>query len=273
MIMLFIVIPLAVIVALYLFCIMPSLASKKGKHSPDCLKKRYYAHRGFHDNTGDAPENSLLSFERAVQKGYGIELDVQLSSDNEVVVFHDETLERMCGVTNKVPEFTLDELSKKSLLGTEQNIPTLSEVLSCVDGRVPLLVELKPYGDVNTLCTAVDRVMSGYDGDYIIESFHPDIVTWYRRNRPNILRGQLSGVFKGYHQIKLITLKYLLTNIKARPDFIAYESEGKNNLSLLLCRNLFCACAVTWTIRSQEQLKECKNHFDVFIFEGFEPSE
>ncbi len=269
--MLFVAIPLLIVLALYLFCIMPNIASKKDKRSPDCLEKRYYAHRGFHDNSGDAPENSRLSFERAAQKGYGIELDVQLSLDNEVVVFHDDTLKRICGTNQKVSSLSKQELSQHKLLGSDECIPTLSDVLKCVDGRVPLLVELKPYGDLDKLCCAVNKILSDYDGDYIIESFHPNIIRWYRVHRPDISRGQLSGVFKGYHDIKLKMLKYLLTNINARPDFIAYESLGKNNISLLLCRNLFRACAVTWTIRSQKELNECKNHFDVFIFEGFEP--
>ncbi len=261
---------LLLIALLYLNLIKPEIAEST-KLSP--LMGHYYAHRGFHDNRGDAPENSLLSFRRAAEKGYGIELDVQLSSDGEVVVFHDDTTDRICGVDRKVSECSFAELGEMSLLSTKQNVPLLSEALSVVAGRVPIVVELKPYGDKTALCVAVNRVLSKYDGVYCIESFHPDIVTWYRHNRPDVIRGQLSAGYNNPLNPKFFVLSYLLTNFKARPNFIAYDHAASGNLSFNICRTLFRATTVAWTIKSQDQLNRARKKFDLFIFEGFIPEE
>ena len=123
--------------------------------------------------------------------GYGIEFDIHKTCDGHVVVFHDDTLTRMCGVEGKVEQKTLAELKELRRLGTDQQIPTLEEMLALVDGRVPLLVELKGESTATGLCPVADAILSQYKGDYIIESFNPLLVRWYRKNRPNVIRGQL----------------------------------------------------------------------------------
>ena len=128
----------AVAVALYLLAIMPRMA-----HRPDRqpFLGVYYAHRGLHDNGGDAPENSMRAFEKAVEAGYGIELDVQLSKDRVPVVFHDFTLERVCGIKGKVYDYTYEELQEFRLCRSEERIPRFEDFLEMVGGRVPLIVE------------------------------------------------------------------------------------------------------------------------------------
>ena len=125
--------------ALYFLLLIPRF------RSPDCgaLMGYYYAHRGLHNLNEGVPENSMKAFRLAVEKGYGIELDVQLSADGIPVVFHDNTLARMCGVNRRVRELTLAELKALSLGGTKEQIPTFQEFLEMVDGRVPLIVEIK----------------------------------------------------------------------------------------------------------------------------------
>ncbi|MGN0995468.1 MAG: glycerophosphodiester phosphodiesterase family protein, partial [Candidatus Ventricola sp.] len=126
--------------ALYLLAIMPRMA---GRPDPAPLLSRDYAHRGLHDNASDAPENSMAAFRRAVEAGYGIELDVQLTRDRVPVVFHDESLSRMCGVPGNVRDYTFDELVQFPLLRSAERIPRFEDVLTLVDGRVPLIVEIK----------------------------------------------------------------------------------------------------------------------------------
>ena len=124
--------------------------------APDSKKApflgRNFAHRGLHSEDQSVPENSLEAFERAAAAGYGMELDVQLSRDGQVVVFHDDTLDRACGVAARVDELDYDELSKLSLFGTQARIPLFSEVLALIRGRTPLIVELKTGAHNDELC-------------------------------------------------------------------------------------------------------------------------
>ena len=169
--------------AIYLYMIKPAGRVDIAKYG------KKFAHRGLWDQ--ESPENSLTAFQKAVNAGYGIEFDIHKTCDGHVVVFHDDTLTRMCGVEGKVEQKTLAELKELRLLGTDQQIPTLEEMLALVDGRVPLLVELKGESTATGLCPVADAILSQYKGDYIIESFNPLLVRWYRKNRPDVVRGQL----------------------------------------------------------------------------------
>lgn len=231
-----------------------------------------FAHRGLWD--ADTPENSLAAFEKAVNAGYGIEFDIHKTRDGHVVVFHDDTLMRMCGVEGRIEDKTLDELRALRLLGTEQGIPTLEELLALVDGRVPLLVELKGTAFDTSLCPVANEILSAYKGDYIIESFNPMLVRWYRKNRPDVVRGQLfCNLLKEKTGNKLfyVLITVLATNVLARPHFLARGLDSAHNPALLLCKKLFKAPVYVWTVREPEQIP--KDDRDGIIFEGFIPKE
>ncbi len=256
----------------YMLLIMPN-TTKKG--DTDKFNDFLYAHRGFHDNKSDAPENSLLSFTNAVEKGYGMELDIQLTKDNKVVVFHDFTLKRVCNQEGKVIDFTYDEIKEFKLLESNQTIPLLEDVLKEVNGKTPLIVEFKVQ-DANLvpiLCQKADEILSSYNGLYCMESFNPAAVIWYKENRPEVVRGQLSCNYGEYGKgdFKFTALEYLLMNFKAKPDFVAYDKNGYNNISRKICRNFYKNTAAVWTLYTQEDYDNAKPHFDLFIFEGFEP--
>lgn len=235
----------------------------------------YYAHRGLHNNTGMAPENTLAAFSRAVKAGYGIELDIQLTKDEKVVVTHDFHLRRNCGTDKDVDELTYEELCEFPVFFSNERIPLLSDVLKLVDGKVPLIVELK-YKNGSKICEKADKILQNYKGAYCIESFHPQVLMWYRKNRPDIYRGQLSMNYQkqeGWYQPQYYLMRHLLTNIVTKPDFVAYDCRSKNAAALWVCRNL-CGCrAYAWTVKSPKQLKNVRNRFDCFIFEGFRPQE
>lgn len=271
-ILLILFICIVILTVLYFLMIMPRMMYK-----PDTLPftGRLYAHRGLHDNRAGIPENSLIAFRRAVEEGFGIELDVQLTGDGIPVVFHDFTLKRICGTEGKPGEYTYEELRKLRLCGTQEQIPKLEEVLQLVDGRVPLIVELKIERTDMSLCPAVDRLLSAYQGLYCIESFNPLAVFWYRRHRREVVRGQLSDAFlKEGEYVGTISflLQNLLLNWVSRPDFIAYNCKYPKILSRRICRSLYHSKAAAWTIRSREQLAEAKKHFDMFIFDSFMPT-
>jgi Glycerophosphoryl diester phosphodiesterase len=261
---------LVIIVLLYLTAIMPRMIHRADRKpfSGIC-----YAHRGLHDNHSHAPENSIAAFALAVEQGYGIELDVQLTKDKIPVVFHDYSLKRACGVDKKVQELMYQELLQYNLFESQQKIPRFEEVLDIIDGKVPLIVELKVEWDAGETCRLANEILNRYQGIYCIESFSPFALVWYKKHNPDILRGQLASDFikdktagdkKAYFAVQ-----NLLTNCMTRPDFIAYNYKYRKKLSFVLCRRLFGALTFAWTIQSQEAFDTSEKSFDGFIFDSF----
>lgn len=232
-----------------------------------------FAHRGLHGQKEGAPENSLRAFQLAVASGYGIELDIALSRDHQVVVFHDDTLSRVCGVDGKIEEYDYAALQKFSLNGTTEHIPLFSDVLALVAGQVPLIVEFKHTSDNKALVQLALALLDHYKGPYCVESFNPLILSRIRRARPNLFRGQLScRLMKTGNGAKAFPLQYLLFNFISRPHFIAYEYTQMDNLSYRAAVKLLHAIPVAWTIRSAEVFYQLFDAgIDIQIFEGFLP--
>jgi len=244
------------------------------------FQNRYFAHRGLYSRDGSVPENSLAAFKAATEAGYGIELDVQLSKDDEVVVFHDDNLKRICGVDDLVSSYTLEELKQLKLLDTEEAIPTFEEVLKLVDGRVPLIVEFKGGKKNRILCEKGLRYLRDYNmshgGEekgsklFCVESFDARIVFWFRRNAPDLYRGQLANAMAEYDEKFPWLLRFCsahcLFNFGARPHFIAYGLLGKKPWTIKLAE-LLGAKRVCWTSHDPED----KNGNDTVIFEFYIP--
>lgn len=261
-----------IVTGFYLFASAPGIHKKtKWQH----LTGWDYAHRGLYDNEHGIPENSMAAFRRAVDKGYGIELDVHLMADNQLVVFHDDTLTRMCGMNKKISSFLYSDLMQLRLLGTEEGIPLFKDVLELIDGKVPLIIELKVDGsNQNLLCPLVWQLLSRYKGDYCIESFHPFVLQWFKRHEPQVVRGQLSCNFfkeNPHCDIVLFLMSNLMTNFFTHPDFIAYKYLDLDNPAVIYNRKLFHIMTVVWTIPGKPTYDRFKNKVDVMIFEGFEP--
>ena len=255
----------------YLFLIAP----RQGKM---CMQDmpRYFAHRGMHDAKNAVPENSLAAFRRAIGKGYGIELDVHLAKDGSVIVHHDDSLLRLCGVDRKISETGLDVLAGYCLGETDEKIPTLSQVLKVVHGQVPLLIELKTdrCGD-NRLAARVHEEMQGYLGVWLVQSFDPLQLRWFKKHAPHVLRGQLA-----FDQGKLPGKKpsfsermagHLLFNFLSRPDFISYGYETDKNFSFRVMRAVFHPVLAAWTVRSKKDSEALHETYDAQIFEAFHP--
>ncbi len=170
-----ILITVAVIAVLYLLAIMPHMRNRPNL-TP--FKGRYYAHRGLHNNKTEAPENTLAAFRKAVEAGYGIEMDIQLTKDKVPVVIHDYTLKRVCKKDVRVDSLTLKELRQYTVCKSKEKIPTLAEVLKLVDGRVPLIVEFKVEATDLSLCEVAPPMLDQYKGVWCMESFNPLCVWW-----------------------------------------------------------------------------------------------
>ena len=211
-----------------------------------------YAHRGLHGN--GVPENSLAAFRRAVDAGVGIELDLQLSSDGEVMVFHDDTLDRMTGYSASLSSMSAQTLRALRLQDTEEKIPYFHEVLALVNGRVPLLIELKGRSATDMrLCEKVSAMLKNYKGLFCIESFNPMQLRWWRIHRPDVIRGQLvTNLVKKKKGISKDPVDYLLTpmltNVLSRPDFVAADKRMKN-LSVYLTTKVMHADRFEWTVK------------------------
>ncbi|NLL77750.1 MAG: glycerophosphodiester phosphodiesterase [Clostridiales bacterium] len=262
---------IVILTILYLLAIMPRMYHRPDKTS---FLGVLYAHRGLHDNEGDAPENSLKALKKAIDAGFGVELDVQLTKDKVPVVFHDFTLKRVCNVEGKVSDYTYEELQQFRLYNSEEKIPAFEEFLKLADGKVPLIVELKIEWTDVSVCKLADELLSKYKGVYCIESFNPLGLIWYKRHRNDVMRGQLSDVFKKEEGLKgplYFALEHLLLNCVTKPDFIAYNHKYHRMPSRQICRKLYRNLAVAWTIKTQQQLDDRRKDFDLFIFDSFVP--
>ncbi len=234
-----------------------------------------YAHRGLHNNKGYAPENSLKAFRLATEAGYGIELDIRLSKDKIPVVFHDDTLRRICGSEGRVEDYTCKELKRFVLCHSKETIPTLKEALDEVNGKVPIIIEYKIKGGDLSLCEEAEKILATYPGPYCMESFNPLALRWFKKNNKAIVRGQLSTDFlkeknKG-NRIMYWLLSRLLFNRIGKPDFIAYQYKYPHKASLAIVRDLYNLPTAAWTITNQEDLEESKRYFRYIIFDSFIP--
>ena len=227
-----------------------------------------YAHRGLHGN--GIPENSLLAFEKAVENGFGIELDIQLSKDGEVMVFHDYSLLRMTGVDKKLCELEASELCQIKLKESDQCVPTLKQVLELVDGKVPLLVELKGEDLNDSLCKKAGDILGEYKGAYCVESFNPLLIKNIKKYLPEVICGQLyTNLCREKKKVTPlnVVLSLMIFNFLSKPDFIAYDKEDRHSFPVLLTVKLHKAPNFVWTIRGEEELNKAHSLGEHPIFE------
>ena len=258
--------------SVFLILIRPA---KNKREKTEKYKGVYFAHRGLHCE--GIAENSLSAFDAACKAGFAIELDVRLSKDGELVVFHDDTLDRMTAKSGPVRDKTLSELEKIKLGGTEDTIPSFASVLTLVDKRVPLLVELKEGAGESGVARAAAEMLAKYEGEYIVESFNPLTLSEFGKCAPGVVRGILTDNFlaeKKYRKPMYFFLQNMLLNVLCKPDFIAHNHKRPKNPALTLCKKLFGAPTFAWTVKSKEDAEIAKAHgFDGIIFEGYIPSD
>ncbi len=260
------VIIICFLIAIFLFLIFPSKIKKENNVLKDV---KYIAHRGLHNEF--IPENSLSAFDNACKNGYAIEIDIHVTKDDEIVVFHDNSLKRMCGVDLKIEDLTLSEIKEMHLLNTAEKIPTLKECLDLVDSRSFLLIEFKCESKAlcDRLCVKANEILNRYSGKYAIQSFYPFVLNWYKKNKPCVMRGQLASAFYN-DELKLRLLGALVFNFIARPHFISYEYKYTGNFFRRLS-TLLGAYPVAWTYNKQEDIEKSKKYFKSYIFEKFIP--
>lgn len=256
----------------YLFLIAPNLVRRK-RGITAAQTTKLYAHRGLHGE--GAPENSLAAYRRAVERGYGVEWDVRAAGDGTLILCHDANALRMCGVDRLLSDMTIEEVRSLRLGGTEEGIPTLEEALRLVEGKIPLIVEIKPDQPLGVgIAKRVWETLKDYPGPWWVESFDPRIVRWFRLHAPDAVRGQLAYDPKRIgmpRPFKMALAAHMLMNFLSRPDFVAYGCRTHQNPSFRLMRRLFHPVTAAWTVKSPEESRELSSRYDVQIFEGFLP--
>lgn len=231
--------------------------------------KNPIAHRGLHNF--EFPENSLPAFENAVAHGFAVELDVRIIDDHTIIVFHDDKLSRMTDRDGYVSCLKAEDLAEIRLGKTDFGIPTFERVLETINGKVPILIEIKKAEQSFALEEKLTDMLKAYNGEYAVESFHPFSLQYFYKNAPGIMRGQLSSYFhhadidaSRHERSRLKKLKY---NDVSHPDFIAYKIS---NLPNKYVRNAGLP-VITWTIKSELAAEKAVDLCDNYIFEGFIP--
>jgi len=231
------------------------------------LVKTPIAYRGLHN--AEYPELSLGAFKNAIDNGFAIAIEVRALSDGTIIVFHDEKLGRMTGANGYVSQVSYEDIKDLKLGKSNEHIPTLEETLKLVDGRTPLLIEIKNMNKIG-LEKNVFNILSTYKGEFAIQSFNPYSLEWFKNNAPNIKRGQLSSFFKNEEIgfVKKYKLKRMLFNKLSEPNFIAYQTENIPNRFIRKYSNL---PIIAWVVRDIDEYERVKPYVDNIIFENFIP--
>lgn len=232
------------------------------------LTNQIIAHRGYHDISLNIPENSIAAFKRAVRFGYPIELDVHLLKDGNIAVFHDYDLKRVCGVNRLIETCDVYEIKKYHLFNTKEQIPLLKDVLTCVSGKVPLLIEIKTGAKVGKLEEKVSELLDEYGGNFAIQSFSIKTLLWFKKHRNNYVRGLLSGDFldKNISNLRKWIGKTVISDVVLKTDFIAYDVKALPNKYISNIRQQ--KPVIGWTVKDKNTYDKMVKYCDNLIAEN-----
>ena len=230
------------------------------------FKNRFIAHRGLHKNKM-IPENSMLAFKAAIEKNYAIEFDINITKDNQIVVFHDDDLNRLCNKKENIEDVSYDFLKDLNLYESNEKIPLLKELLDEVAGKIPLIIEIKKHKNIGLLENILLEMLKEYKGEYFICSFEKDILFWLEKNKPKERRGLIFGSlpikFKKYEKIA-----FLYKYFKSKADFISLEDKLIDSSIYDFCKKKELDILV-WTIKDKKSFQNIDKKVSAVIFENF----
>ncbi len=230
------------------------------------FKNRLIAHRGLHKNKM-IPENSMLAFKAAIEKNYAIEFDINITKDNQIVVFHDDDLNRLCNKKENIEDVSYDFLKDLNLYESNEKIPLLKELLDEVAGKIPLIIEIKKHKNIGLLENILLEMLKEYKGEYFICSFEKDILLWLEKNKPKEIRGlifeSLPIKFKKYEKIA-----FLYKYFKSKADFISLEDKLIDSSIYDFCKKKELDILV-WTIKDKKSFQNIDKKVSAVIFENF----
>lgn len=246
--------------------------------SLDWLTARPIAHRGLHDAAHGLIENTAGAVQAAIAANYSIEVDLQLSSDGEAMVHHDDVLGRLTEGTGRLDTFTATELRRVAFRGSDEHMMTLGELCDLVGGRIAMLIELKSRFDGDgRLPIRVAAVLEGYRGPAAPMSFDPRQLAWLRQKSSRLPRGIVAAKYRPHPYWDLMPawmrhgMGYLLTALTTRPQFVAYAVADLPAFAPLFARHVFGLPLLTWAVRTEAERRIAARWADQMIFEGFRP--
>lgn len=263
----------------------PSSASPLAAPTPERVREvvagRPVAHRGLHDIAAGRVENTLSAVRAAVEHGYAIEVDIQLTADDAIVVYHDDRLARLNQGTGAILDLTLAEVQAVPFQVGDDRIPTLAELFETVAGRVPLVIELKGTVGRPEIDARLTRLFiaaaRGYAGPFAAMSFEPAIIEQLRREAPEIIRGIVADDTRNltwYGHLspaERFRRRTLLHGLTTRPHFASYCVDHLPAIGPWLLKHVFGRTLITWTVRRPDQVAATRRHADQMTFEGFLP--
>ena len=256
------------IIILIVIFMMTTIPTRKGKNMS--WMKGISAHRGWFSKDQSVAENSMSAFRQALEKNIDIELDIQMTADRKLIVFHDSNLQRMCQVDISVAEATYDEIKQHTFYNSDENIPTLQEVLAEIDGKVNVFIEIKPTDLVDEVCQQVVLILDQYEGNFAICSFNPLVLMWLRKNRPHYIRGQNIQFFL-FDKRQSILNRVLLTingyNIFTRADYVSVHTDIVKFFVWMRMFKGFLSC---WAVSNDTDYRQLKKKVDHLIIEFIE---
>ena len=239
----------------------------KNARNTSFLIGRLIAHRGLHNIEKGIAENSIPAFEKSIENNYIIELDVHILKDRNVVVFHDDNLKRMTGIDKEIKNMTYEDVKELRLQNTYQTIPLLTEVLNLINGKVPVIIELKCDVKRGILEKEVINILRKYKGEYAIKSFDPLRIFYFRNHFTEGIRGILISDLKNKKcsKFKKTLLKSMIFNIICKPDFISCDIRLLPNKKIDRIRRKMII--LSWTIKNKYDLEKSKKYSDNSICE------
>jgi glycerophosphoryl diester phosphodiesterase len=236
------------------------------------LKNDLITHRGLHDGK-DVIENTIKSFEMAINHHYSIELDVMMLKDHHVICYHDVSLKRLTNDQRYVNDVSLKDIKELKLLNSLDTITLFKDALKLINGKVNLLIEIKPFGDVITLTKNVIDLLKDYQGKYAIFSFHPKVIYYLKKHHKDIIRGQISEYFldrDDLNRFQKYLMKTMFFNQFTKPDFISYSIHDLPNKYLDIYKKKGLTI-ISYAAKNQAELDFVKLHYDNAVFENFIP--
>lgn len=237
------------------------------------LKNELIAHRGFHSNNEYIYENSLSAIKKALDYNYAIEMDIQLTLDDELVVFHDRTFKRLCGDDRYVSKTSYKDIQKIYFKNTLEHPPLFKDVLKTVSGKKPLLIELKSFKNYKNLVDITIKELNDYTGLFALFSFDFRIVNYLKKKYPHIYRGQITSYFNDdkMNFILKFIMKTMIFNAFSKPHFISYDAKYLPNKYANKCldKNMI---VISYTARNQEVFNKVREKYHNIVFEDFHPN-
>jgi glycerophosphoryl diester phosphodiesterase len=255
-----------IIISIIILLLIISFPHREGKDLS--WMKGYCAHRGLHNKELQIEENSPSAFQLAIDAGLNIEMDIRITKDEQLIVFHDGDGKRMLNIDEKIENLTLEEVRSSTIGNSLDKVLTFREFLDMVSGNVGLIIEIKSTSKNERVCQICAEILDGYSGDFSICSFRPEILRWFAKNRKHFIRGQLIENILGSHQHSLLVRVLQSFNgfaFVAKPNYLTVEYHHAKKFRWI---RLFDGFLCVWTIRDRNWMDQNSEKYDAIIFEN-----